>query len=431
MSNRHLGFSLDTLSQKVYLLFMKNISDQAWFNESETVSFRSIFNIEGADKARFVGGCVRNSLMGLPISDIDVATTMCPEDVKKLFEFYGYTVIPTGLQHGTVTVMIEKVPFEVTTLRKDVDTDGRWATVEYVDDWATDAQRRDFTINALYADFEGNVHDFTDGLEDIDQGRVRFVGNAEKRIEEDALRILRFFRFSAKYSNTWLDREGLRACAKLSDNLMGISAERISNEMLKLLDAKKCRHVLRDMELYGILPKVIPNFTDLNLVHGFYYQEFNSDLPEPDALLRLRAMLPNNPEAILETSKALRLTLKQRKRLLNSVITDGKMVVDWSEKSVRKGVYKLGKEAFRDQFLLIWAGHHAKRARKSVLEYVEAWDIPILPINGDHLIDLGLKPGREVGKFLSIIENAWVESDFQTPAEELIKLIDVPMKGKI
>ena len=283
---------------------------QAWMTDPAAVAVMDALEAAGGrDCARFVGGAVRNTLIGLPVADVDIATKLTPQESIAALKAAKIRVVPTGVEHGTVTAVRDHSPFEITTLRRDVETDGRRAVVAFTTDWDEDAARRDFRLNALYADREGVVYDYAGGgVEDAREGRVVFVGDAETRIREDYLRVLRFFRFFAWYSRGDIDAEGLAACERLKDGVARLSAERVSKELLRLLEAPDPRKAVRLMAGSGVLAVAVPAALDFKRFDRLV--EIDAD-PE----LRLSALLPDDPAQVVALAGALRLSTAQRDRL--------------------------------------------------------------------------------------------------------------------
>lgn len=389
-----------------------------WLNDPRTVAVMDALEAEGgADCVRFVGGCVRNTLVGKPVLDIDIATRLTPERVIAAAKAAGLKPVPTGVEHGTVTVVSSKRPFEVTTLRRDVETDGRRAVVAFTDDWAEDAARRDFRLNALYADRSGAVFDPTgQGVEDAKAGRIVFVGEAETRIREDALRILRFFRFQAHFGRGEPDAEGLAACARLSELVEGLSAERVSTELLKLLAADDPRPAVRAMDEAGVLARVLPGHADLPLFEAMVGV---SD----DPALRLSALLSADVGAVLEAATRLRLSNALRDRLVGAV-DDGTVEATTTAAQARAAVYRLGARAVLDRL----ARRQAAGADPAALAEARAvaidWTPPRLPVGGREVAALGWAPGPETGRLLKAFEAEWIAADFPTTghAERLKRL---------
>jgi poly(A) polymerase len=360
-------------------------------------------------EGRVAGGAVRNALMGEAVTEVDIATTLSPEQVTAACTAAGMSVHPTGIEHGTVTVVADHHPFEVTTLRHDVETDGRRAKVKFTDDWEADAQRRDFTMNALYCDARGAIYDFVSGAADVQQRRVIFVGDPEQRIAEDYLRILRFFRFHARYGHGAPDEAGLAACARLRANLDGLSAERIRQEMFKLMAAPGAVPTLKLMAANGILGHLLPYTEDWSVL---------GRLP-PDPVLRLAA-LAQDPLAMPERW---RLSNHEARRL-EAIASHVPPSPALRPPERRVILYQIGAEAWRDLVRMAWARSAAPlddAAWKDLLELPDRWPIPSLPVAGRDLLAAGMSPGPEIGVMLKRLEDWWVASDFQPSRDELLK----------
>lgn len=363
----------------------------------------------GPDCARFVGGCVRNSLLGQPVDDIDIATRLRPEQTMAALQAAGLKAVPTGLEHGTVTGVSERKPYEITTLRRDVETDGRRAVVAFTEDWAEDAARRDFRLNALYADAAGTVFDPTGGgLADAAEGRIVFVGEAETRIREDYLRILRFFRFQAWYGRGEPDATGLAACAALKAGMAKLSAERVSKELLKLLAACDPRPTVRAMAETGVLSQVLPEAQPLNLFEAMCGLT-------GDPMLRLSALLPADEGAVVRIAGRLRLSNGMRDRLAAAVAEGPVVAPDMTEAEARAAIYRLGRGAFEDRL----ARAEAACGDGAALRRLAAeWTPPTMPVGGRDLARLGLKPGPETGRVLNAFEAGWIADDFPSDGHE-------------
>lgn len=364
----------------------------------------------GADCARFVGGCVRNALIGAPIDDIDIATILTPDAAVAALKAAGLRSVPTGIEHGTVTAISERQPFEITTLRRDVSTDGRRATVAFTTDWAEDAGRRDFRLNALYADADGVILDPTgQGYDDAMAGRIVFVGEPEGRIREDYLRILRFYRFYAWYGRGAPDAAAVTACAALAEGVTQLSAERVSKELLKLLAAPDPRPAVRLMAEAGVLARVLREPADLALFEAMV------DL-SGDAVLRLSALLPADPAWVAEIARGLRLSNSQRDRLVEAV--SGEATTRLTDAQARAVIYRDGRQAFEDRIMrALAAGGEADDARR-LLALAQDWSRPSLPVGGRDLALLGLKPGPETGRVLKAFEAGWIADDFPEHGHE-------------
>lgn len=383
---------------------------QPWLEAKATRAVMAALQAAGGpDCARFVGGCVRNSLLGQPVDDIDIATRLRPEETMTALQAAGLKAVPTGLEHGTVTGVSERKPYEITTLRRDVETDGRRAVVAFTEDWAEDAARRDFRLNALYADAAGMVFDPTGGgLADAAEGRIVFVGEAETRIREDYLRILRFFRFQAWYGRGQPDATGLAACAALKAGMAQLSAERVSKELLKLLAARDPRSTVRAMAETGVLGQVLPDAQPLNLFEAMCGLT-------GDPVLRLSALLPADEGAVVRIAGSLRLSNGMRDRLAAAVAEGPVVAPDMTEAEARAAIYRLGRGAFEDRLTRAEAaGGDGAALRRLAAE----WTPPKMPVGGRELVRLGLKPGPETGRVLKAFEAGWIADDFPSDGHE-------------
>jgi len=382
----------------------------AWMTAPET---RAVLDALGGE-GRFVGGAVRNALLGKPVADVDIATPLLPEEVRKRLTAAGLGAVPTGIEHGTVTAISDGKPYEVTTLRRDVSTDGRRATVAFTTDWAEDAQRRDFTMNALYAGADGTIFDTVGGVEDLKAGKVRFVGDPTRRIREDYLRILRLFRFHAWYGKGEMDSAALHAAAAEKAGLAQLSGERVQKELLRLLEAEHPSQVMRIMAASGILAEVLPGA--LNIARLERLEEIDADaFFTPDPLLRLAALLPPDPVAAEAFSKKLKLSNKDAGRLEDIAGAREKIVSYMSVKEQRKMLYRIGIPAFRDRVFLRWA--EDPKASNAVnwrmlLEVAATWPRPQFPLTGRDVMLAGVPEGPLVGKILEEVEDWWVDADF-------------------
>jgi poly(A) polymerase len=386
----------------------------------------------GAGCARFVGGCVRNAVLRKPISDIDIATTLTPDAVTEALAAAGLKAIPTGIEHGTVTAVAKGKPFEITTLRRDVETDGRRAVVAFTTDWAEDAQRRDFRLNALYADPSGRLYDPTaGGLADAHAGRIVFVGDAETRIREDALRILRFFRFQAWYGRGEPDATGLAACAALKGLIGQLSAERVSAELLKLLGAEDPRPAVRLMAQTGVLAEVLPEAVGLARFESLVGIETEMLFTE-DALLRLAALLRDDPAAAGGLADRLRLSNAQKDRLVAALNPEPRLVSWMSPREARRLVYRLGTDPFCDRITLAWAASNRPAATpqwRALLPTAQSWTAPRFPLDGDEVMAAGVPKGPLVGEVMREVEAWWVENDFPADKLALIERLKAVAQG--
>ena len=393
-----------------------SIGTPGWMRLDKTQAVMAALETAGGEGcARFVGGCVRNTLTGHPVADIDIATVLEPPAVIAALQAAGLKAVPTGVDHGTVTAVSGGKPYEITTLRRDVETDGRRAVVAFTTDWAEDAQRRDFRLNALYADARGAVFDPTgEGVADARAGRIVFVGDAETRILEDALRILRFFRFVAHYGKGEPDAVALAACEKLRERLAGLSAERVSSELLKLLGADDPRPTVRLMAATGILPLVLPLAQGVGRFEGLVAIE-TEQMFTCDAELRLAALLPDDPAAGTETARALRLSNALRDRLIAALGSEPRIVSWLSPRETRRTVYRLGAATFCDRVMLAWAASPRPAAGvqwRALLPMAHSWPKPTLPLTGDEVVAAGVPRGPMVGQVLREVEDWWIDQDF-------------------
>jgi len=384
-------------------------AQHGWMTAPETVQVMAALG-----EARFVGGAVRNALLGVPVVDIDIAVPIRPEDAMARLKAKGIRTIETGLDHGTVTAIAGSHAFEITSLRRDVETDGRHAKVAFTDDWALDAGRRDFTINALYASPDGEIFDYATGVEDLAAGKVRFVGDARIRIAEDYLRVLRLFRFHAWYGRGDLDAEGLTAATEAKDSLKTLSAERIAKEVLRLLEAPNPAPVLKVMAARGILAELLPGQLQLVRVEQLALLDTSRD-----AVLRLAALVPDGAQAANAAADRLRLSNVGRARLVQA-LSGETISAGLSSHQARRMLYRLGQACFRDKLLLQWAGAPAKEeAWRALLQIADGWQAPRFPLTGRDVMQAGVPEGPEVGRVLAGLETWWVEGDFAAGEKEL------------
>lgn len=376
----------------------------------------------GAPYLRFVGGAVRDAWLGITVSDVDIATSLVPADVLQQLGRARIKAVPTGFAHGTVTAVIDHQSFEITTLRHDVSTDGRHAVVAFTDDWQADAARRDFTINALYADVEGTIFDYFGGLADLAARRVRFIGDPVQRITEDALRILRFFRFSARFAAMPLDVAGLAACTARRHDLLSLSRERIRDEFLKLLGCPQPVAAIEAMQAADLFAHFLPEMIGPADLSVLVQTEAKFAL-SPEPLRRLASLLPRNSELMADIAARLKFSNAQRKRLI--AMTEPTGIDDkLSAQATRASLYRTGKQTFIDQLLL--SAPDATRGAV-LLAQAEQWSIPTLPFKGSDLIARGVTPGRDVSRLLRTAEDAWVAADFPISADKLAALLDAIM----
>ena len=385
----------------------ERIAPQPWMSEAATRAVLRALAEEGST-ARFVGGCVRDALLGRAIKDIDIATPLLPEEVMRRLEAARIKAVPTGLAHGTVTAVVPPRQFEITTLRRDVETFGRHARVAFADDWVADARRRDFTMNALFLDAEGNVFDPVGGLGDLRAGRVRFVGDAATRIREDVLRLLRFYRFHAHYGRGAADAEARGACRALAPLLPTLSGERVAAETLKLLAAPDPLPTLRMMAEDAVLAPLLPEARRLGRLAALVPLE-----PAPDALRRLGALLDSDAGAAAAVAERLRLSNEQRERLVALAAPSSTVDLAGDERAQRRALHRLGADLYRDLVLLCAAeSGNAARAR-DLLALAAGWQPREFPLKGRDVTARGVAEGPEVGRLLAAVEAWWEDGDFR------------------
>ncbi|WP_234051046.1 MULTISPECIES: CCA tRNA nucleotidyltransferase [unclassified Xanthobacter] len=364
----------------------------------------------GGEEARVVGGAVRNTLLGRPVTDVDIATTALPQVVSERVRGAGMKPVPTGIDHGTVTVVVDHEAYEVTTLREDMETDGRRAVVRFGRSWAHDAARRDFTINALYASPDGMVVDLVGGLADLAARRVRFIGDAENRIREDYLRILRLFRFHAAYGEGPVDVLALHAAIRCREGLRGLSHERVRAELLKLLLAPGAAHTLHVMSDCGLIQPLLAGLADVGAFSRLVAREADFGVA-PDAIRRLAALALRVADDVPRLREKLRLSNVEMQRLFAMASSRPALPAQGAPfQAQRAFVYRAGAEAALDRALLAAARGRADMA--PLVALATSWAPPRLPVAAADLLAGGLKPGPGLGRALAYAENAWVDADF-------------------
>lgn len=409
---------------------MTSVADQAWFQDPSLGRVFALLNADGGE-VRVVGGAVRNSLMGLAVADVDLATTLLPEAVIERAAASGIKAVPTGIDHGTVTLVIGGRPFEVTTLRTDVETDGRHAKVAFSMDWQSDAERRDLTINALYANAAGEVIDLVGGLDDIGKRNIRFIGSAATRIAEDYLRVLRFFRFFAWYGSGRPDAEGLRASSAARSKLKTLSAERVWSELRKLLSAEDPGRALLWMRQVAVLTEILPETEKwgIDAIPALVATEQALDWV-PDPLLRLASIIP--PDVARLDAMAARLKLSNAEAAYFKDWAKAAPVNDEiSAAGFERLLYRNGTDGIIVRLKLALAVARGKAegsfeemsrsARLSkLLDHAYAWRKPQFPLNGGDVMAAGIQAGPKVGEILSTLESRWVEENFVSDRAALL-----------
>lgn len=381
---------------------MRRLPPADWLERDD---LRVLVGALGPGQARYVGGAVRDTLLGLAVKDIDIATPLEPQEVMRRLKAHSIQVVPTGIEHGTVTAVLPGGPVEITTLRRDVSTDGRRATVAFASDWQDDAARRDFTINALYADPEtGELFDWFGGLDDLAARRLRFIGDARQRIREDHLRILRYFRFQARFGSQPADDEAESAVSELAATLKGLSRERVGMEMMNLLALPDPAPTVARMAELGVLEVVLPE-ADVAALSALVAEEKRQAVA-PDPLRRLAALLPADVALAEAAASRFRLSGAQKKRLALAAARSG------DAGDARALAYRLGRDAALDRMLLAGADTSP----------LNGWDIPAFPLKGGAIVARGVKAGPEVARILQAVEARWVAEGF--PYERIDALLD-------
>ena len=392
----------------------RKLSGASWLTTGGLPRLLAVLDCDG-EEARVVGGAVRNALLEVPIAEIDVATTAVPDEVVKRVTAAGFKPVPTGIEHGTVTVVIDKHPFEVTTLRKDVETYGRHAKVEFGRDWKADAERRDFTINALSATRDGTVYDYVGGLADLGQRRVRFIGDPAERIAEDYLRILRFFRFHAAYGTSdHPDAAGLTACIAGRDGLDQLSRERVRMEMLKLVVAPHAVPTLISMTDAGLLLRVLGGVSYLASFENMAKVEAAIGA-EPNAVRRLGALAVAIPEDAERLWQKLRLANNERERLASMGEGWTRISPLYGEKAAKALLYRLRPQNFTDRVLLGWARSAATAHDfewRELATLPQRWTAPVFPLKAADFMKRGVPQGPALGAAISAAEKAWIAAGF-------------------
>jgi poly(A) polymerase len=411
--------------------------DAPWLRGGPLGRLLDILDRDG-EEARVVGGAVRNALLHEPIREFDIATTALPSEVIRRVEADGFKAVPTGIEHGTITVIAEGSPFEVTTLREDVETFGRHAKVVFGRDWRRDAERRDFTINALSLARDGTIYDYVDGLPDIAARRVRFIGAAQERIAEDYLRILRFFRFHAAYGPGGLpDAAGLHACIVARSGLDTLSRERVRMEIGKLLLARHVVPTLAVMTESGLLDRVLGGVPQLASLSNLIKLEVSLALPT-DPMRRLGALAVQVGEDAERLRERLKLANTEFERLWSMAQAWWQVSPaggdDNGEQVARALLYGLGTDPFTDRVLLAWSRSPAgvaDRAWHELATLPRRWQPPTFPLKAADFMARGLEPGPALGKALRAAEEAWISSGFSLDAATLAAIADAAMANTI
>lgn len=388
---------------------VRHIIPPSWMIDGHAAPVMKVLGgYEASPKALFVGGCVRNHLLGEPVNDIDVATTYRPDVVMKMLLENGIRALPTGLEHGTVTAIVDDLPIEITTLRRDIETDGRHAVISFTDQWEEDAQRRDFTINTFLSSVHGNLYDPTgQGLSDLDQRKIVFVGEPSQRIAEDYLRILRFFRFYAQYGGNDIDQAGLAACEKAADKLMKLSKERITQEMFKIIAAINAAQALQLMSQNGVFKVLGLDKFKRSAFESLRELQARYDARDPLSLITLLCGIkPKKYDLFLVLSNA-------QKKAIDDICKVSGLLRFITKKKIRELVYRYGNEVVLQAYFLKVA-MQGNRPDLEIIDLARYWHAPVFGINGEDLMRTGYSSGPELGKKLKDLEEKWIKKDFGT-----------------
>ena len=396
------------------------LDPQPWMTASETQAVMAALSADGAT-VRFVGGCVRDALMQRPVNEVDLATPERPERVIELLENAGIRVIPTGIEHGTVTAITDNKNYHITSLRKDIATDGRRAVIQFTDDWKEDAARRDFTFNALSASPDGLVYDYFDGLKDLSDRRIKFVGCAEERIKEDHLRILRYFRFIAVLGVRNDDQPSHQLCISKAHLISNLSGERIRDELFKILKSEIKNDALALMINNGVTQHFLPEavnpdlLNQLMLLENFAAQSYSVSV---DPIRRLASLIETDEKGADGIAERLKFSKSHRKKLKKLIKTRFKEILNLNEDKLRAIIYQNGSSHIIDLSLLQWSQmlidmprlpQEQKDAWLRIIEMADGWMEPIFPVRGQDLVNLGIEEGPKISSLLNQLEDWWAE----------------------
>ncbi len=395
------------------MVLQKGSVQAAWMNEKETVEVMQALG----DDARFVGGCVRDSLANRPTCDIDIATSLTPAQVKERLAEHDIICIDTGIKYGTVTAIVgDGKPFEITTLREDVETDGRHAKVKFIDDWEKDASRRDFTINAMSANLQGEVFDYFGGMEDLRTGIVRFVGDAKTRVEEDYLRILRYFRFYKSFERGDPNKDALEACRLGAKGILGLTPERIGQEMSKFLKMDDIAGTWKLMLESNVVQNFLPEATNVEKLEKL--EKLEKEYENQSDTVRKLAALVVKTDGVKDKLKLSNYQAEQLEKMFNK---HSAISIKNTEKiDIRKLVYKEGNDMARSLLLLAAANTDDTSGLKELYNEATVFREPLLPIQGKDVLALGVKEGKDVGVLLHCVEDWWVDEDFKPKRKECL-----------
>ncbi len=408
------------------------------FYKSEEI--KKIFSILEANQpknkkvAMFVGGCVRNYLNNELINDIDIATIFQPEEIKRKFSKTKVQVIDTGIEHGSVTLLLNKKKFEITSLRKDIKTDGRHAEVIFTDDWEKDSERRDFTINAIYLDRKGKIFDPQQGVKDLRNKVVKFIGDPSKRIQEDYLRIIRFIRFTLQYNQQYFEPSTIEAIKLNLYGINNLSKERVLDEIFKILRLNNFVKIEKNNELKVIFSIIFPELKNLDYLKRIDLIP-NSELPKIDFKTILALLLidgSNNHEYFCHKYKVSNL-IRERLNILSQSLKKYETDKNFFKKNIKKNIYYLGKEIMKEISLLVFCKNARLRYEelKKIISNIENTKIPKFPYNGEYLIKKGFVEGKQIGRALKELEMKWIENDYNLPEKNIASIISKIKKSDI
>jgi tRNA nucleotidyltransferase/poly(A) polymerase len=400
------------------------LAEAAWLRTPALVRVLDMLN-RGGEEARVVGGAARNALMGLPLNDIDIATTALPEEVVRRAETAGVRAVPTGIDHGTVTLVADGMPFEVTTLRQDVETFGRKAKVAFGRDWQADAERRDFTMNALSITPDGVIHDYVGGLADLEARRVRFIGDPAQRIAEDYLRILRFFRFQASYAQSPPDAAGLHACIMARDGLRSLSRERVRAELMKLMTARFAVETVAVMAETGFMTLLLGGVPLTASFASMVSAEAAAGAP-PDAVRRLGALAVLVAEDADRLREKLRLFNAEYDMLVSMADRWWRLSPSCDDASLRRVLYRIGPDRYRDRVLVAQSRsrHGAGPAWQRLATLPARWTAPRFPLKAADFMTRGVPKGPALGAAMRAAEEAWIAAEFPDDRAALDRIAD-------
>ncbi len=410
-------------------MFLINNIKKILFPFYKEKKIREIFQILNSDKknnAMLVGGCVRNFLNNDRIGDIDIATIFTPEEIIEKFSNTNFKVIKTGIDHGTITLSKDGKNFEITSLREDVSTDGRHARVSFTKDWKTDSERRDFTINAIYLDQNGKIFDPQNGVQNLKEKKIEFIGDPQKRINEDYLRILRFLRFSIQYKDFDKDSQTFKIIQKNLNGITKLSKERIFSELIKIISLDNIKDIFSRKEFYEIFKVIFPELRYLDKIKGMS-QEVYKKLFQSEKNLLLALFLVDNTDNHIYFSHKYKVSnyLKEYLIFFHQYLYEAKKNKNFFGKDLKKNIFYHGKNKTASLAKFYFISHSKKNYTNlaNILKKIESTNIPEFPITGQHLLEQGFKSGRKVGEILKRIEKKWIENDFNLEDEELKNLI--------